>query len=435
VNAIGIDFQRTLTSLHLREGQGIAARFRAMGDGRGAQIPNAVAMAATTGGGTTATAWGSAALSHPRAERLCGSDTLAPAPWTDEPQAVEFLRCVGASVRTYLGGLEPIPRNGYQVVLTAQGIGLNDLGRVQQIVLAAGLSEALCIPACDALVARWLMEPASSVHTAGPGQRTVVAVTIGDVCTQVAAYTIRPGSEPWPAPPRVDALPGTISITAGHAWWAAELLKAVESRVPEGADHDDDASLHVAALEFAVRLTSANGGVLRWTGALSDRMYEPLELTVADCWARWPEAMELRRSLGRAVGEVSRRSAPQGPHLVLLGGIGAAWPFARDALRAADWATWESGSPHDDLARGAAAWPLFVTALRRAHHASIGEAAPDPGHSPPQESPADDDTIPTAHAPDLPFTLRIALEGSAGSDGDEGPPEEGLPFTLRPREP
>jgi hypothetical protein len=59
-----------------------------------------------------------------------------------------------------------------------------------------------------------------------------------------------------------------------------------------------------------------------------------------------------------------------GPPLVLVGGLGAVWPFFADAVREVG-PIWQSGAPEFDLASGAAAWPgargRFVAGTSRIH--------------------------------------------------------------------
>jgi hypothetical protein len=65
----------------------------------------------------------------------------------------------------------------------------------------------------------------------------------------------------------------------------------------------------------------------------------------------------LTTSVPIAVRDALREFAgPRGPDYIVVGGVGATWPFATDAA-AASGRLWTSGDPPADVSRGAAWWP------------------------------------------------------------------------------
>src|SRR5215470_13248377 len=111
MNAFGIDYQRSLSVVWLREGRGPAARFRSVGDGSSRLIPNAVAGEKL---------WASRAMQAAEPGRASGSDTLIDGPWLDEPGASLFWRGLYQRLYSYLGRMSPTVQNGYNVAVAIQ---------------------------------------------------------------------------------------------------------------------------------------------------------------------------------------------------------------------------------------------------------------------------------------------------------------------------
>jgi hypothetical protein len=342
MNAFGIDYQRTLTVVSLREGGGAGALVRSVGDGQRALIPNAVRGEAL---------WGSRALPGPAADLLSGSEPLRDEPWTDAPGAPEFWRGIYGRLYSYLGRLKPGRESGYPVVVALQAPETRPAAvGVEALARAAGFADPCFIPAPHALLCRWLAEQAAGAT----GERAVVAVAVGDTSTLVAAYRVR---EQGGRLARVTAWSGSVRrIESGQAGWVNKVLDCVNSRLTESTPVGTGLPMRVAAMEFGARLfRAADGRQVQWTGPFHDRMYEPLLLGARDC-SLWPEVKSLA-----ALPEEIRRAAEKvggtgGPDLVLLGGVGAGWPFVRDLLADAG-PVWASDTPQEDVARGAAWWP------------------------------------------------------------------------------
>jgi hypothetical protein len=103
---------------------------------------------------------------------------------------------------------------------------------------------------------------------------------------------------------------------------------------------------------------------VEWTGALAEHLFAPLLTSGAEL-ARRPAAA----GLARGVAQEARRllSGAPGPAVIAVGGPGAVWPFAADALAALGLGpVWGSGEPELDLALGACWWPQLRRALAAA---------------------------------------------------------------------
>src|SRR5262245_34002563 len=108
MNAFGIDHQRTMSVVWLREGRGSAARLRSIGDGYRRLIPNAVA---------GENIWGSRAALAAEPYSAPGSDNLADGLWFSLPDAPRFWRGLYQRLSSYLGRISPISQNGYSAVV------------------------------------------------------------------------------------------------------------------------------------------------------------------------------------------------------------------------------------------------------------------------------------------------------------------------------
>ena len=109
MNVIGIDYQQTLSVICLREGQELI-RFRTIGDGLCPIIPNALEKEH----------WGSSALLVASPQDLLHGNPVQEDPWLDEPGAGLFWQGIARHLYSYLGQINPTPKNGYRVVVGLQ---------------------------------------------------------------------------------------------------------------------------------------------------------------------------------------------------------------------------------------------------------------------------------------------------------------------------
>jgi hypothetical protein len=371
MNVIGIDYQQTLSVLALHEGRGDAAAVTSIGDGRRIIVPHAVLQ---TGG------WGSDALREPNGTCLQPLDPLRDGPWLDAPGAGLFWQGLYARLVGYLGRVKPTLANGYRIAIALQGA---DWSAAQTGVLSlcaqaglgkndpGGLREAVAIPATEALLCRWLAGPADFAPTLDPdeadssalraAERTTLpdeawigVVAVGDSSTLVGAYRIerdRSGHA------RIAARPEVLQhLPVGLSVWQGRLLREVTSRLSEASQSGVPVEVRDAALDFAWQLTRASAyQELTWQGAGHERMYASLCLTRAEC-ERWPEAVALQSALTQAL----TRAAGSGGKArridrILVGGIGALWPFAAGIARRVA-PVWSTTTPQTDIAFGAASW-------------------------------------------------------------------------------
>jgi hypothetical protein len=370
MNVIGIDYQQTLSVIALREGRGVSAPITSIGDGRRVLVPHAVTSAGT---------WGSDALRDASATCYQPLDPLQDGPWLESPGAVLFWQGLYARLVSFLGRVKPNLANGYQTTIALQG---EDWQAARSGVLSlcaqaglskndsGGLREATFIPATEALLCRWLSAPSTfapvpdpdsdrpetSRKSSGelPTEAVITVVAAGDNSTLIGAYRVqRDYAGHW----HISERPATLQhLPIGLSAWQAHLLTEVCSRFSEECGPDSTPELRDSALDFAWQITQAAADKeLTWRGAGQERMYAPLFLTHAGC-ARWPETQTLQTllppALNRAAAALGKSARPD---RILIGGVGALWPFAGEiANRVAP--TWSSSSPQTDIAFGAAAW-------------------------------------------------------------------------------
>lgn len=340
MNGIGIDYQQTLSVLCLREGQGAVSHLRSVGDGLRHLIPNAA---------LDEERWGSRALLSSAADGLRQGDPTCPGPWLDEVGSPIFWRGIAQRLYTYLSRVKPTRQHGFDVVTCLISADHQAAAQqVKQFCQEAALNDVMFIPATDALLCRWLNE-----HPNLPSEESVVTVAaIGDTATQVAAYRIQQST----LQPRVQSSSAPQCLPIGHATWMSRLLIQVHAQLSEPLSAGYDLALRDAALEYLKHLGRiGTTEELEWKGLLRERMYAPLRLSQQDCRS-WPEAIEFLRALPIALrAALSQMSSANAPDMIVLGGIGALWPFVAEAA-AEVGPLWRSAIPQEDLARGAACW-------------------------------------------------------------------------------
>jgi hypothetical protein len=220
------------------------------------------------------------------------------------------------------------------------------------------------ISTTDALLCRFLAERvARGAEQVGAWQeeRVAAVVAIGDDAIRVAAFRITPENDRFP---RLQAARGEPSVLAsGHSAWADSLLTQVRERIREADSPTHQAALQ-AAREAAIGFGAALGragesGEIEWKGPARGAMYAPLRLSRHSCEA-WDSVRALS-ALPEMIQSQSRRLQKAAPDFIVLGGVGALWPFARAAVseleREMDCEIWQSDTPAEDVALGAAWWP------------------------------------------------------------------------------
>ncbi|MGW7356216.1 hypothetical protein ACWGI0_05955 [Streptomyces sp. NPDC054802] len=368
---IGLDLQHFRSLIGLREGDGAHGLLVPVGDGTRCAVPNAC---------DDEGRWGSAAAEALLAAR---GDTGPPAHaaidllcWRKDPWTQPFLRGVHQRLTNYLGQVEPVPRNGYQVVLNAPEAPTGTGGEaaptdLRERCAAAGLCDVKTVDPTDALLCRWLTEPDPGAGQAAESA-AVVAVACGETWTSAAAYSVNHG--------RVRRLhPNTETIAAGSGTWCTELARQVLDRCRPGVPRTAVLALLDGVGEFAtgLRLSDPDRAV-PWAGPLADRMYTPLQLTRRELLARQDVravTSAVAALVGRAVTVPTAAGRDVGRPLIVVGGIGAVWPVFGDVL-SAQGTVWHSAAPDLDLAAGAACWPFLQRRFDTAHPAARLRASP-----------------------------------------------------------
>lgn len=334
MNNFGLDHQSTFTSIALYEESSSQAT-RMVGDGRQLMIPNVVA---------DGDLWGTQAAMTSGCRPLGGIESAV------SDDAI-FWRGIASRLFSYLGRMEAVRQNGYGV--TAAISGELDADAVASRARHAGLRDFDLITATEALCCR---EFGSATDLPEP-RRTIVAVACGDRSVEIEAFVIERTSSRQPL--IVARSGGTTIEQTGHALWSkrliAELREHLIEPLPTALEWNPDVSL--AILRAAERLTRERGS-FDWTGGLGRSLFAPVRIALWDC-RRWPEAILLEAAMSPAVDDELRKLAAGDADLILVGGIGALWPFAGDAARAIGNIR-ISSDPASDLAIGASAWKESV---------------------------------------------------------------------------
>jgi hypothetical protein len=412
VGIVGIDMGHSRTSIALREGLGRQARASLVGDGRRRLVPNA-----TRPDGT----WGSAAADaffDQVGDIAAAADQVLG--WRTDPWSPPFLHGLHERLAAYLGGVSPIRRHGYEVcICTGQAEVAGWAGRnagdpgdgppatarsAAQRCAAAGLTDITFVRPTDALLCRWIADWMADPETygmLGPLPLTgakVLVVACGETCTVAAAYAITLDEVRQPISP----LPGTAGrIERGSGEWTHGLAREVMNRCREGTRASSALAVLDATLEFGGFLgTQSPDESIEWSGALTDAMFAPLRIRRRD-----RAAQEQVRLTTDGVAELVAKALPEsGPaQPIVVGGIGAVWPYITDALQKLEnsAALWRSSEPEHDLAVGATWWPQ----LR-------GLVADTGGLGPPV-------LAATAEAADAPGSVGVTVSGAPSSPRGE----------------
>lgn len=354
MNAFGIDYGRTLSIVSLRDGKGPRARTRLVGDGFRASIPHATSAPSSPPTLEDPLLWGSRALeAKARGGALRPEENLAGL-WLERPGAMLFWQGMMQRLTAYVGRVKPLPSNGYDTIIALPSESIEDTSvQLSDLCREAGFEGVTIVPSPHALLCRWMMEVV--VMPWGEGAQTVASVSVGDDSISVCAYRV---TMRGPNMPQITASSRCFSIPeCGSARWGHRLLQEVANRWREMPEIGDEMALRDAANEFGARLSRARQDEqVEWDGPLAERMFENLRLSRREC-REWPEVGPLVQELPTLLHQTAHAVNESGRlDLVLVGGVGAMWPFAAE-VAASEFRMWQSGFPLEDVARGAAFWP------------------------------------------------------------------------------
>jgi hypothetical protein len=300
---------------------------------------------------------------------------LRTGPWIDTPEAALFWQGLQDRLYRYLGRMTATESNGYRVVVAiSPGEEAEVTSAISQFAHSAGLQDIDVIRATDALMSRFIASPtgsrtAATATSAGP-PLVAVAVALGDVAAEVTVYHLSPPGATDNAPifraDRIDALFALLPYGSAH--WERQLLQRVGEHLREPLPPNQEFLLQDAAREFgaALRRTVRYDTILDWNGPFCARMHSPLRLRTEDCLRDWPEARKLVEELPERIREAAHVAGVEDgvPDILLLGGVGARWPFAFQAVEqlleggtAQKLQIWSSNTAEEDVARGASWWP------------------------------------------------------------------------------
>lgn len=365
MNNFGLDHQSTFTSIVLYEGSSLQVT-RMVGDGRQLVIPNVVA---------DGELWGTQAASTFGCRPLEGIER------EDSADHGIFWRGIASRLFSYIGRMDAVRENGYGV--TAAISRDLDADAVASHARDAGLRDFDVIMPTDALCCRWL---AGAPDWLEP-QSTIVAVACGDRSIEIEAFVVERTSS---RPLVVDRSGGATIEQTGHAFWSKRLVAELRERLieppPTALERNPDVCTAIG--RAAERLTRERSS-FDWNGGLGSRLFAPVRIEISAC-RRWPETVLLDAAMRPGIDDELRKLSAENADLILVGGIGALWPFAFDSARAIG-NVWISSDPTADLAVGAATWAEAAQPIPGARpQRLIIQKSPDV----PEEPPADDEPAP-----------------------------------------
>lgn len=324
MNGIGIDLGATVCRVQL--GESVAGRSvqQPLSDGVRRCIPRLIGSSGS---------WASAAAAD--TTTLAGPDA-----------DLAFWRGLQKRLRNHLGGLRPDPRDGWRVTVACESEC--DTATLQGNLVAAGFERCTLIAPSDALIAAY----AISADAASLAGRVVVSIAIGEMQAEVRAVRLGARARQGEQSARA-VLPGL-----GHGVWRDHLRKVLYERLPEEPNLSRrlaiDDSIAAYAREFSQGPVDHDRA---WFGAGSDQLFSAVTTRRGDMH-QWPHVRLLEARLPLAVAAAVRELGDADPALIILGGLGAGWPFVRAALPERV-PVWRSRGDEDLVAIGAAIWPLL----------------------------------------------------------------------------
>lgn len=311
MSAFGVDLQDTLIQVVLREGASLQVRHRSIGDGIRDVIPCFAAGDAI----------------GERAVRALGAASTPAA-------GDEFWRAVRARLSAFLGRVDPTARNGYSFCFAISPSAFEarqkDLART---LASSGWEQPLMASSPCALAATTLV----SEHG------RVVAIVVGEHESSMQSFDVDAGAR------RLSAAGSATIVDVGMRAWEGELLRTVTQRARHVPPIDALLKIEfsAAAMEFATGLSRApRDQPVLWQGPLAHAAFLELALSSDDCM-QWPSVRQLDQAIAAFF-----KFEPS-PDVVVVGGVGAAWPFAASAASRFG-RIWPSGAPSEEVARGAA---------------------------------------------------------------------------------
>jgi hypothetical protein len=319
MSTLGIDYQQTLLSICLREGSYQNACFRFISDGTQTLIPNVIYQDAQN------QLWGSKALRN--TEFSCLTNVSY---WEELSHSNSHIwNHIYRHLYNFLGRIAPTPENNYQLVVAPQAENYSQVAKnIERVCLTAGFKSATIISTPVAILSRWVAEYAISEIRA---PKIVVVVAVGDVSTIVSAYELYPNTQQSFPPFYLTNASSRIHIhNTGLAYWNAKLLSIVSTKLKNPVTAEYNLGMRDAALEFGRYLGKVDRHQsLNWNGLLKHNMYTSLDITRSQCEV-WSEVSNLTLRLPKAIEQALSAIGSKQPDLILVGGAGAIYPFAKD---------------------------------------------------------------------------------------------------------
>ncbi len=351
MNVFGIDYQHTLSIICLRECNTNFSKIHSVSDGISQVIPN------TT---TEDLLWGSSALKESEeVQRKWKNRPILPL--SEQVRDIAFWKGMFRRFYTHIGYLPPIQQNGYSSVVALQGFDFNEQATLlNETCVAAGFEGVKIIPSTRALLSRWLAEGNCPLDK----NCTITSVVVGDTSTTVSSYRILKSRDRVTS--IIEEYPCLTIADVGQFYWVEKILDIVESSVGEPLPAKLLLKSWSAAIEIGAQLQQKNKSYrVAWSGPMLEKLQNRSLLpsfTTEEC-IKWPEVAVLLFSLPKIIKEATSLTGQSVPDLILMGGIGSVWPFAKDEVSSIA-PMYLSLTPQEDIARGATWWPEFENNLR-----------------------------------------------------------------------
>jgi len=145
----------------------------------------------------------------------------------------------------------------------------------------------------------------------------------------------------------------------GFLHWCDHLQDEVVRHLTEGPGAKDHLLLRDGSLELAARLRSTDRtDIVEWAGPLHEQCFSPPAFSANEC-CKWPAVNRLALRLPQAIRHaVLATGISARADQIVLGGVGAMWPFVMDISQEFG-PVWQSAAPEQDTAIGAAWWPVL----------------------------------------------------------------------------
>lgn len=338
MNSIGIDFQKYASVICLRESNQMKDVIRSIGDGISVLIPNI---------STDDKQWGNAAIENYLS--LTKADLKFDNIFDNRDRFLSFWENLYKRIYDYLGYLEPIRSNGYHLTVGTDNFdSLQNGENFNSIIQEVGFNDFEVIPSTVCLLCRWIKEYKYDFSD----KKNISVIVIGELSTSICSIQIS-GSQQNTM--RLDASSRILKLSnTGLVPWLTKIFEKLDGLNDGEVSDIQIMKSYDAALRFGSELKrSMEGQTIRWTGRNNNfsKANSPV-FTKNEC-ETWSEVASLYIQLPdlvkRSLNEIT---ANKDPDVILVGGIGAVFPFGLETVGHLG-KSWSSRDEINDIAKGA----------------------------------------------------------------------------------